>query len=380
MEFLEVLRYDKLFMVWSLVKTTRAEGVIALSKRGEKICKRKDGRWEAHYREAKEKQAHKISEGIRKLSGNQKNPLFAEVAELWMENNRLKVKASTSCRYQALLEAHIIPDLGGRRIAMLTGTEINAYLADKLLSGRIDKKGGLSPAYVRSIMLIIHAIMTFATEHQLRPPLQTKICKPQMLKQDLRILSPGEQSRIVSQCRRQLDPTAIGILLSLYAGLRIGEICALEWTDMDLTSGIIHIRKTVARVRIPGADSRTMLVLEPPKTASSRRDIPLCSRLIPLLNLVRSQSLSDFVVSSTPQFVSPRTYDYRYHRLLKLAEVQSINYHALRHTFATRCIEAGTDVKSLSEMLGHANAAVTLNTYVHPSMEIKRAQVEKLIL
>ncbi len=371
-----------------------------MPKRGENIHKRKDGRWEARYRtgvdptgkitygsvyaktykEAKEKQVEKLNEIVRKQPTNRKNALFAEIADMWMENNRLRVKAATHCRYRNLLETHIIPDIGGRRIDTITGTEINSYLANKLQSGRVDKKGGLSPAYVRSIMLIISAVITYAIEHQLRPPLQTKIFKPQAVKKDLQIFSPGEQSCISSWCRHNVDPTAIGVLLSLYAGLRIGEICALEWTDVDFAAGIIHVRKTVARIRVPGAGSRTILVIEPPKTASSYRDVPLCSWLIQLLLAARSMSSSSFVVSTSLQFVSPRTYDYRYHKLLSSAGVPALNYHALRHTFATRCIEAGTDVKSLSEMLGHANAAVTLNIYVHPSMDTKRAQLEKLAL
>ncbi len=371
-----------------------------MPKRGENIHKRKDGRWEARfrtgvdpsgkitygsvyaktYKEAKEKQQERINSITRKLPVNRKNPLFVEVADLWMENNRLRLKGSTDCRYRNLLESHIIPDIGGRRIDLITGTEINAYLADKLQSGRIDNKGGLSPAYVRSIMLIINAVLTYAIDHDMRPPLQTKIYKPQAHKKELQILSPPEQSKLVSLCQSQLDPTAVGVLLSLYAGLRIGEICALEWGDIDFEAQLIYVRKTVVRVRVPEGGSRSMLVIESPKTASSYRVVPLCSWLIPLLNEVRSNSISKYVVSTTLQFVSPRTYDYRYHRLLSLAELPGVNYHALRHTFATRCIEAGTDVKSLSEMLGHANAAVTLNIYVHPSMDTKRNQLEKLAL
>ncbi len=371
-----------------------------MPKRGENIHKRKDGRWEARYRtgvdptgritygsvyaktyrEAKARQAEKVNEVTRKLPINRANPLFVEVADSWMENNRLRLKGSTDCRYRNLLETHIIPDIGGRRIEAITGTEINAYLADKLQYGRVDQKGGLAPSYVRSIMLIINAVINYAIEKRMRPPLDTKICKPQAVKHDLSILSQPNQSKLVSQCRSQLDPTAIGVLLSLYAGLRIGEICALEWSDIDFTAHIIHVRKTVARVRVPGGGSRSILVIEAPKTPSSFRDIPLCSWLIPLLIHVRNNSCSSYVASTTLQFVSPRTYDYRFHRLLTLAEIPSINYHALRHTFATRCIEAGTDVKSLSEMLGHSNAAVTLNIYVHPSMDTKRSQLEKLAL
>ncbi len=153
-----------------------------MPKRGENIHKRKDGRWEARYRtgvdptgritygsvyaktyrEAKARQAEKVNEFARKLPINRANPLFVEVADLWMENNRLRLRGSTDCRYRNLLETHIIPDIGGRRIEAITGTEINAYLADKLKSGRVDQKGGLAPSYVRSIMLIINSVINYA--------------------------------------------------------------------------------------------------------------------------------------------------------------------------------------------------------------------------
>lgn len=297
-----------------------------------------------------------------------------------MENNRLRIKGATDWRYRNLLETHIIPDMGGRRIRAITGEEINSYLADKLRCGRVDGKGGLSAAYVRSMMLIINSVLAYAVEQNMCSPLQIKIYKPKAAKQELQILTPEEQSKLVTQCCSHLDPTAAGVLLSLYAGLRIGEICALEWSDIDFSARLIRVRKTVARVYVPGSRVQSKLVIEAPKTVSSFREVPLCSWLSPLLDEVRAKDLSQFVVSTTRQFVNPRTYDYRYHRLLSRAQLHPVNYHVLRHTFATRCIEAGTDVKSLSEMLGHSNAAVTLNIYVHPSMEVKRAQLEKLSL
>lgn len=120
------------------------------------------------------------------------------------------------------------------------------------------------------------------------------------------------------------------------------------------------------------------MIIDTPKTPASTRDIPISSALLPILASFRSHSSSKYVVSNTNTFLSPRTFEYRYHRLLEETGITPINYHALRHTFATRCIEAGVDVKSLSEMLGHANVGVTLNTYVHSSMELKRKQLEKL--
>lgn len=170
----------------------------------------------------------------------------------------------------------------------------------------------------------------------------------------------------------------MGVLLSLRAGLRIGEVCALSWEDVDLSKEVIHIRHTVARVDSTEAGRKTKLILDAPKTASSERYIPICSDLLTVLKRIRSGGSSGFVVSGSEYFVSPRTFEYRYHTLLKAAKVSSVNFHCLRHTFATRCIEVGVDVKSLSEILGHSSVSITMDTYVHSSIELKRAQIEKL--
>jgi len=243
----------------------------------------------------------------------------------------------------------------------------------------VDGKGGLSPTYVRSIMLVMKAVLAYAAENRMCVPLQSKISKPQPIAKDLPVLTQNEQKLLVNMCMTQIDETKVCVLLSLYAGLRIGEVCALEWEDLDLENRLIHVRKTVSRVSGTGGNTaRSALVIAQPKTIASFRDIPICSWLVPVLKQVHDMQRSSFVASSRAGFVSPRTFDYRYHKLLRTAGIQTINYHALRHTFATRCIEAGIDVKTLSELLGHTDASITLNTYVHSSMERKRDQLELL--
>ena len=180
--------------------------------------------------------------------------------------------------------------------------------------------------------------------------------------------------------KSDLSPTNIGILISLYTGLRIGEICALCWNDIDLNARTIYVRHTVSRVRSTSEECKTELILDEPKTASSKRIIPIPSPLFSVLLDYSKEATSAFVVSNSESFVSPRTYDARFHKLLRDCQIKGLSYHGLRHTFATRCIEAGVDVKSLSEILGHANVSITLNTYVHSSLEMKKSQLEKLTL
>lgn len=372
-----------------------------MSKRGDNIHKRKDGRWEGRfkkgrkpdgtiiygslygktYKEVKTKLSDlpKIEQKIQ-LPQNQERT-FGEVLSLWMEHNRIRLKGGTVNKYQNLIDTHIMPELGRVKLSALDSTMINTFLTQKMTSGRLDNKGGLSASYVRSIMLIVSSSMKYAVEEQMCLPLKTPICKPSATKKDLPILNKDEQKRLERHLLSDLDNTKAGILISLHTGLRIGEICALAWEDVDLQNHIIKVRHTVARVRKSDSriDNSSCLILDTPKTAASTRDIPISSALLPILITIRNQSSSKFVVSDSQTFLSPRTFEYRYHRLLEESGISSINYHALRHTFATRCIEAGVDVKSLSEMLGHANVGVTLNTYVHSSMELKRVQLEKLI-
>lgn len=369
-----------------------------MSRRGDNIHKRKDGRWEARYkkgvdrfgktvygsvyaktyREAKQKQQEMLSSlgsGAAIPAGSER---FGDAAGLWLGHIGIHIKKATEYKYKSMLDTHILPELGSVPLREITATRINLYLAKKMTHGRLDGKGGLSASYVQTMALIMKAILTFAAENKMCGHLQTKIYKPQMSARKLSVLTPEEQKIIDEACLKDTDETKIGVLLSLYAGLRIGEVCALEWDDLDLKERLLHVTKTVSRVQASETDKKTDLIIDHPKTPSSFRVIPLASWMVTVLQELKEKSRSGFVVSSGAGFVSPRTFDYRYRRILAEAGVRSVNFHTLRHTFATRCIESGIDVKSLSEILGHADASITLNTYVHSSMERKRLLLEKL--
>ncbi len=366
-----------------------------MSKRGDNIRKRKDGRWEGRYKKGRGidgkilygsvygKSYREVKERLSEISkqptqtslpkGREKT--FGEVLNLWMSHNRIRLKGGTINKYQSLIDTHIMPELGLIRITELTATHINSFLDQKLTSGRIDGSGGLSPSYVRSIMLVINAAIKYAVDEQLCLPLKSPVCKPTSTKTDLAILSLEQQKKLETALLNDLDTTRAGIFISLHTGLRIGEVCGLAWEDVDLDLMVIHVRHTVARIK---TDTTTALILDTPKTKASKRDIPISSVLLPVLQKLKKISSHGFVMTGTNEFMKPRTFEYRYHRILDATGVVSVNYHALRHTFATRCIEVGVDVKSLSEILGHGNVSITLNTYVHSSLEMKRNQLEKL--
>ena len=369
-----------------------------MPRRGENIRKRKDGRWEARfpkgknekgniiygsiygstYKEVKEKRK-KILENPPIPKRNHYNNSFGDLLVLWMADNRVRLKASTVYRYQYLIDTHIQPDLGSKPVENITSTVINSFLADKLKNGKVDGSGGLSASYVRSITLVINSALRFGMEQGLCSVAGFKINKPTIAPKELPVLSVSQQSVLESLLQTDTDETKLGVLISLYTGLRIGEICALTWGDIDLKNKVIYVRNTVVRVKSTVGDtSKTHLSIDTPKTAASLRCIPICSALLPALSSCAAKATSRYVISSGTNFVSPRTYDYRFKKLLDVCQIPHINYHALRHTFATRCIEVGVDVKSLSEILGHGNVSITLNTYVHSSMELKRIQLEKI--
>lgn len=305
---------------------------------------------------------------------------FKEALEMWMNNNRIRLKQSTITKYQNLINAHILPELGLIKLSQIDATLINTFLASKLQNGRLSGNGGLSPAYVRSIMLIINATVQFAVREEFMEPLKSQIHKPAISKKELEILSIAEQKKMEDYVSKDLNGTKMAILLSLHTGLRIGEICALAWEDIDLENQIIHVRHTVVRINNQNSTENpiTKLILDSPKTKSSLRDVPISSHLHPYLMTYFSYSNSKYVISNSEIFMNPRTLEYRYHRILNECGIKSVNFHVLRHTFASRCVAAGVDIKTLSEILGHGNVSITLNTYVHTSMEQKRTQLEKL--
>ena len=369
-----------------------------MPRRGENIRKRKDGRWEARfpkgknekgktiygavygytYKEAKEKRRQTLVNPPVPLQNCYDNT-FGTLLTLWIADNKVRLKASTVYRYQYLIDTHIQPELGSKPVESITSAVINSFLASKLQSGRVDGSGGLSAAYVRSITLVINSALRFGMDQGLCSVAGLKINKPTIAPKELPVLSASQQSVLESLLQTDTDETKLGVLLSLYTGLRIGEICALTWNDIDLKNKVIYVRNTVVRIKSPvGGSSKTQLSIDIPKTAASLRCIPICSTLLPVLSSCATKATSQYVVSSSATFVSPRTYDYRFKKLLDACQIPHINYHALRHTFATRCIEAGVDVKSLSEILGHGDVSITLNTYVHSSMDLKRTQLEKI--
>lgn len=366
-----------------------------MSRRGDNIHKRKDGRWEGRYISSRNdnnkavyssvygktytevksklneaKQTVEIHESVNQIC-------FSEIMDFWLSANRVKVKEATYTKYYNIIEAHIKPKLGNLKSTDITSVEINNFLEEKLTNGKLDGSGGLSPTYVNSIALVISSIVNYAINEGYCEPLTNPILKPSPYSKSPNTLTNSEYERLTNYLKSNTDSTTIGIMLSLYTGLRIGEVCALQWKDIDFEQSILHVSSTVSRVK--NESGGTKLIIDSPKTRSSDRFVPIPKVLLSVLDDLYGHRKSCFVISDSDSFVNPRTLEYRFHKVLTQANVSQTNFHSLRHTFATKCIQIGMDVKSLSEILGHANSAITLNIYVHSSMELKRVHIEKLI-
>ena len=195
----------------------------------------------------------------------------------------------------------------------------------------------------------------------------------------LEILSLSEQTTLQEYLMNQLDALNIGILICLYTGIRVGELCALTWEKISFSDKTICICQTMQRIQKRTSENKkTHIIIAAPKSSSANRVIPIPSTLLKILSQYPLEKNGYFLSGSSLEVVEPRRIQYRFHKILKECCIDRKNFHVLRHTFATRCVEANIDIKTLSEILGHSSVSITMNRYVHPSLSLKRDSMEKL--
>lgn len=232
---------------------------------------------------------------------------------------------------------------------------------------------------VQSIFIFIKSSMAEAVEKQLIKDFFKRIYIPKAINKDMRVFTEFEQRRIEMSVSNLKSPHDIGVLICLYTGIRIGELCGLMWEDIDLESKMLHIRRTMQRIKTnDGAKNKTKIVYLPPKTEASHRSIPLPAFLSELLAEYKEKAVGDYVMMDGMKIIEPRNIQYNFKKILKKSGVADANYHALRHTFATRALENGFDAKTLSEILGHSSPTITLTKYAHSLYEHKKRKMELL--
>jgi len=371
-----------------------------MPRRGGNIYKRKDGRWEARYAKSGSPngkyeyqsvygvsytQVKEKLEALKRAPTPQQKPHKITVEELckeWLEVVQVGLKKSSYARYHNVTMNHIIPSFPKTPVTSLTNTLVNALIKEKSISGRLDGMGGLSAKTVHDIVSILKQIIQYAEQKHYLSGFDYKLRLPKQRIAEIPVLTPTEQERLVRYIQQDLNSEKLGILLSLYAGVRLGELCALQWQDINFETGSLMITKTLQRIKDTdnNAPSKTKIVIDSPKSLMSVRTIPLSTFLLKTLKQYEKlyRPTAYVLTGKASRFIEPRLYEKKFKGYLVNAKVEEINFHALRHTFATRAIEQHVDGKSLSEILGHASVEFTLKRYVHSSKELQRVSMEKL--
>lgn len=370
-----------------------------MPRKGENIYKRKDGRWEGRYvkgRDGKKaiygyvysksysevkkqlilKRAQYAQEENKPSASNTKDVPFSELSEIWLRSIQSSVKESTWIRYRNILKCSIVPRLGNIKLSEIDYSIVSTMCNELMDSGGKDQHG-LSTKTVADALSLTKAVIKYASRMKYLTDRTALDVSVKIKNAPLRVLSVQEQQILLTILSEELNLTGLGIYICLFTGIRIGELCALTWDDISFESNMIHIHRTMQRIQTPTGEKKTAILVAEPKSQCSIRDIPIAGTLRE--KLLQQPVKEGYVLTgSKNKYVEPRTMQNRFKEILRECEIHNAHFHTLRHTFATRCIEVGFDVKSLSEILGHANVSITLNRYVHPSMELKQKNMDKL--
>ena len=296
-----------------------------------------------------------------------------EIAEAWKEYKRPYVKQSTMAAYVLILENHILPEFGDN--ASLHEHEVQAFVLKKI-------EHGLSVKSVKDILIVLKMVMKFGVKKEWMTHYEWDIKFPANNQpKELEVLSVANHRKILDYVQHNFTFMSLGIYISLSTGLRIGEICALKWSDINVTDGTITVQRTIERIYVvEGEKKHTQLVINTPKTVNSCREIPMSKELLAMVKPMKKVVNGNFyVLTNEDKPTEPRTYRNYYNKLMEKLNIPKLKYHGLRHSFATRCIEAGCDYKTVSVLLGHSNISTTLNLYVHPNMDQKKRCINKML-
>ena len=381
--------------------------------RGENVFQRKDGRYEARYIKGRRadgrplygfcygrtyEEAKGKADRAREEIGQAKKPEAGQRPDMacfcdrWLSANSARLKPSSRAKYRTDIENHIKPFFGEKLPGEILPEEIDGFTRS-LLTGK-----GLSPKTVRSILTLFHSILSYTGKRSGGKLPDVEITYPKSFRKNTRVLDEKEESALVQLLAREMDAYKFGVYLALRTGMRIGEICALRWCDISFEAAAISVCHTALRLprgNVCQADpdrpsaaagddggalalSRTELVIGTPKSESSLRLIPLMPDIATLCERFRPEEPEAFLLTGTDRCMDPRKLQRHLKKYLEECGIPEAHFHTLRHTFATRCVEAGFDVKTLSEILGHSNIGITMNLYVHPNLDLKRENMNRL--
>lgn len=374
-----------------------------MPRTGENIYKRKDGRWEARYIKSYEnnkakycslyaKSYKEVKEKLITAKNNvhqqnfEENKKGQEKFEYWLDKwltiSRPRVKESTYIKYMNSIQNHIKPIFKNMNISDINTIILENFIYDKLTTGKLNSNEGLSPKSISEFLIIIKDTVRYAQSEGVNVKCQFDRISIKKKTNEVRVLTTEEEKRLIKTLFKDTDRYKLGVLICMFTGIRIGELCALKWKNISLIDKTLKVNKTLQRLQYPTDNeiTKTHIIITEPKSESANRTIPLQDNLIKIIESFYTKPDYYILTGSGKNYVEPRTMQNKFKSYLIESNINNANFHSLRHTFATRCIELGFDVKTLSEILGHSSVKTTLDRYVHSSMEAKRSNMNKLNL
>lgn len=367
-----------------------------MPRRGDNIRKRTDGRWEGRYRVISEDGRKRYLSVYGKTYGEVKEKISAEMylsgradsavlqpvqisgnpqvydidfcvlMEEWLGEVEQNRKYSTYVKYKKLYTCHIQNVFSSDKLSQMTNGYIQTHLAAL----------EMSDATRQNVLAVMKQALRYAEKQYGYPMPSLMGCTMQKRPHSIEVMDRMEQIRLIQFLNSDMDISKAGIYLCLFTGIRLGEVCSLKWADIDQNRGLLHVNRTVQRIESKEGPTKTVLLESPPKSVFSKRVIPMTDSLLSLLIKFKREGQEYVLQKNRP--MEPRTYQNHFKKYLKQIDAPNYNFHVLRHTFATNCVDSGMDIKSLSEILGHSNVQITLNRYVHPSMDTKRKYLNAL--
>lgn len=350
------------------------------------IYHRRDGRWEGRiskgrdengkrrykyiFGNSKEEVIQKIDEIREAMQSKAISRTVSELFDEWYKSIRHRVKESTLSNYYTKAVNHILPALGDICIDIIDSRHIYSFI-------ELKQNDGLSNRYISDIVVMIKSVFKYAANNYNMYNSISNVSLPRKKISEIKLLEENESKTLKTYISENMNRTTLGVALSLSTGLRIGELCALQWEDIDLKKRVMTVRKTIQRISCHQGDKKTKVIITEPKSEKSNRMIPIPDFMISFLERFKGTT-KEYVLSGKNKAIEPRTMQYRFSKILKNVNLPSVHFHALRHMFASNCIRSGFDVKTLSEILGHSNVEITLNRYVHSSFEQKTKYMNML--
>lgn len=352
---------------------------------GFNIYLRRDGRWEgriyygktesgsrkyhAYFGKTKEEVVDKMSI-LRDIDNDCNCSLtFREVFTEWFQSIQHRVKESTAANYLMKWKKHLLDSMGSFSVTSIKPRMIYDFIAKK-------QKEGLSARYITDILILIKSIFKYAAVTYSAKNPMTGVLMPKKKAPEIVLLTDEQRIKLQEYLSMHKNNATLGVALAMVTGIRIGELCALQWSDVNLEKRILTVRKTMQRIQLSGKHG-TKLVITEPKSETSKRKIPIPECIIEFLRVFRGKD-NEYICSGTTKPVEPRTMQYRFARILKNVKLPSVHFHALRHMFATKCVKLGFDIKTLSEILGHSNVRITLEKYVHSDFSQKQEFMKRI--